>query len=344
MKQYIIAIGFVVVSLQGCSEAEKSAIEETSRPVKYLSVLIGDHDNYRSFPAVVESGDKAVLAFRVSGKLANIFVRPGEDVKQGQKLASLEQDQFLLQLEQARANYELASVQFKRDKKLFKTNVISELNYDTSKAKLNQAKAALEKQQSNLNYSSLMAPYSGTLSLLLNENHEYVMAKQAVMHIQSDGVLNMTFQLPEQLVSSLQDQVELETLVIFDTLPDQVYPAKFKEIDTEANQNTSSYEVTLYLERPKEHNILPGMSGTVKIKLPLNQNPSIPTQAIVREEQKTYLWAIDSNNMAHKTEVMLDSNNRILSGLASGDNIAISGVESLSEDQRVRPWIKERGL
>lgn len=343
MKKSIIPI-CLIAALQGCSEVEVVEREIGPRPVKYLSVLIGDQDNYRTFPGVVESGDKAVLAFRVSGKLANIYARPGEKVAKGQKLARLEQDQFILQLEQAKANYELASVQFKRDAKLFKTNVISELDYDTSKSKLNQAKAALEKQQSNLSYSTLSAPYSGTLSLLLNENHEYVMAKQAVMNIQSAGVLNMAFELPEQMISSIQNGEGVTTSVVFDTFPDDVYIAKFKEIDTEANQSTSSYKVTLYLDRPEGRNILPGMSGTVRVKLPENQVMAIPENAIIRDAENTYVWVIDSKHRVHKTAVTLDSGNRILSGLTTGDQIAVSGVNSLTEGQMVRAWVKERGL
>lgn len=343
MKKKVIAISFIAL-LSACGQREPKEIEPESRPVKFYSVHVGTQDNYRSFPAVVEPGDKAVLAFRVSGKIASISARPGETVTKGQQLAQLEQDRFLLQVEQAQAQYELTLVQFKRDKKLFKKNVVSELDFDTAEAKLNQAKAALDKEKTNLDYSTLVAPYSGKLSLLLNENHEYVEAKQTVMNIQSADFLNIVFQLPDQLVPSLHKSNDIRTVVMFDTFPDDVFPAQFKEIDTEANSTSSSYKVTLFIEKPKNKNILPGMSGVVKIKLPTNQDVGIPEQAIIREGDKTFIWYIDNDNTTHKKSVELDSKNQVISGLESGDNIAITGISQLVENQKVRSWVKERGL
>ncbi len=344
MKCIFVAAFMMWVPLSGCSEKEVEIPEPESRPVKLLSVVVGDKESYRTFPGIVEAGDKAVLAFRVSGQLASVDVRPGEQVTQGQKLASLNDDEFKLQVEQARANYELALVQFKRDAKLRKTNVVSELAYDKSKSKLNQAKATLSKQRSNLSYATLVAPYDGTLSLLLSENYEYVSAKQPVMHIQRAGLINVTFQLPEQLLARFQGDTNHQPSVIFDTIPGEVYPAQFKEIDTEANPTTSSYKVTLFMERPEGKNILPGMAGAVRITLPKDGFGAIPPRAIMQESGANFVWYIDDAGLAYKRQVELDDKNRVLKGLNDGDNIAISGVNELREGQKVRAWVKERGL
>lgn len=344
MKGIFAAAFVIALPLSGCSEKKIEIPEPDSRPVKLMAVVVGDKESYRTFPCTVEAGDKAVLAFRVSGPLSSVDVRPGEQVTQGQKLASLNEDEFLLQVEQARANYELAIVQFKRDAKLRKTNVVSELAYDKSKSKLNQAKATLSKQQSNLSYATLVAPYDGTLSLLLSENYEYVMAKQPVMHIQRAGLINVTFQLPEQLLSRFQGGYDHQPNVIFDTIPGEIYPAQFKEIDTEANPTTSSYKVTLFMERPEGKNILPGMAGAVRITLPKDGFGGIPQRAIIRESGADFVWYIDEAGLAYKRQVELDDKNRVLKGLNDGDKIAISGVNELWEGQKVRAWVKERGL
>ncbi|GAL05109.1 probable Co/Zn/Cd efflux system membrane fusion protein [Photobacterium aphoticum] len=172
--------------------------------------------------AVVEAGDKAVLAFRVSGQLDKVVVDPGDNVKRGQTLAHLNTDQLRLLVEQAQANYELANVQYKRDRELLKTNVVSELDFDRSKAERNQAKAELEKAQANLKYATLIAPYDGTLSLSLIENYEYVTAKQPVMHIQSAGLINVTFQLPDQLLTRFQHSTGFDIKPVFRLTPSPI--------------------------------------------------------------------------------------------------------------------------
>lgn len=178
MGRALLATVITGLLLSGCGEKKVEIPEPESRPVKLQVVSVGENETFRTFPAIVEAGDKAVLAFRVSGQIISLDVNPGTNVKRGQKLASLNPDELTLLVEQAQANYELAYVQFKRDEELRKTNVVSELDYDTSKAALNQAQAALSKQKSNLGYATLVAPYDGTLSLSLIENYEYIMAKE----------------------------------------------------------------------------------------------------------------------------------------------------------------------
>ncbi|SQD77029.1 efflux RND transporter periplasmic adaptor subunit [Moritella yayanosii] len=344
MKGIIATTVVAGLLLSGCSEKQVVIPEPDSRPVKLQTVDVGIKDTFRTFPGIVEADDKAVLGFRVSGVLSSMDVRPGENVVKGQTLASLNQDEFLLQVEQAQANYELASVQFKRDAKLRKTNVVSELAYDISKAKRNQAQATLSKQESNLGYATLVAPYDGTLSLSLKENYEYVMAKEPVVHIQRAGIINVTFQLPEQLLARFNNEYSRRPTVIFDTLPGEEFPAQFKEIDIEANPTNSSYKVTLFMDRPEGKNILPGMAGAVRIALPKGSAGAISSQALMRKGDSIFVWQVDDQGIVHKREIELDEKGRVTKGLNDGDNIAISGVSELREGQKVRSWVKERGL
>ncbi|WP_318522091.1 efflux RND transporter periplasmic adaptor subunit [Photobacterium leiognathi] len=343
-RQVYIAV-LACVALLGCKEDKATVKEPESRPVKLQSVSVGDNESLRSFPAIVEAGDKAVLAFRVSGQLNNVQAHPGEFVRKGQTLATLNPDELSLLVKQAQAQYDLANVQFKRNSQLRKTNVVSELDYDASKANLKQAKAALDKAKSNLSYAKLIAPYDGHLSLSMIENFEYVAAKQPVMHIQSAKLINMTFQLPDYLLARFQGHAEeINPTVAFDALANQTFPAQFKEIDTEPDSKTSSYKVTLSMARPEGSNIMPGMSGSVTIVLPHGNAGAIPTRAVITEGDKHFVWRVNDKQQVERVEVTLDKNNRVISGLNDGDVIATSGVSELQAGQKVRSWIKERGL
>lgn len=346
MGRILFATALLALAVQGCSDKDEAVSEPDSRPVKLQSVAVGEAETYRTFPAVVEAGDKAVLTFRVSGQLNRVNVNPGDMVKRGQALAHLKTDELELLVAQAQANYQLALVQFRRDRELLKTNAVSELDYDRSQANLNQAKAELDKARTNLKYATLSAPYDGTLSLSLVENYEYVAAKQPVMHIQSAGLINVTFQLPDQLLSRIKSQGDFDPnpTVNFDTISDKQFSAHFKEIDTEADDNTSSYKVTLYMERPEGYNLLPGMAGHVRIALPRGTAGAIPQRAIVKEGEQSFVWKVDADGVVSKVAVQLDSQNRVIDGLNDGDQIATSGVAELKDGDKVRAWVKERGL
>ncbi|MDO6706630.1 efflux RND transporter periplasmic adaptor subunit [Photobacterium sp. 1_MG-2023] len=344
MRFTVLALCLSAVMLTGCGEKTKTVPEPASRPVKLMAVEVGESQSYRTFPAQVQAGDKAVLAFRVSGMLESVAVLDGQEVKKGQRLAQLKTDEFKLLVEQAKANYRLANVQYQRNRELLKTNVVSELDFDQSKAARNQAKAELDKQEANLRYATLLAPYNGTVSISMVNNFEYVSAKQPVMHIQSEGLLSITFQLPQQLLSRLRAGDDRMARVIFDTLPDEEFEARLKEIDTEADTKTSSFQITLTMEKPVGQNLLPGMAAQVRIALPHTGAGALPERAVMHEAGKTYVWQVAENGAVSKVEVELNDSFRVIRGLEDGAMIATSGVAELKEGQVVREWVKERGL
>ncbi|WP_413110388.1 efflux RND transporter periplasmic adaptor subunit [Thaumasiovibrio sp. DFM-14] len=345
MIKSVAMFGAVAVLLWGCKEPLPPVAEPGSRPVKTLTISNANQAVMRSFPATLEAGDKAVLAFRVAGVVAELNVRAGMHVEKNVLLAALNDDELTQLARQAKANYDLTNVQFQRDKQLLKTNVISELQYDTSKANRNEAKAALDQANSNLRDSKIMAPYSGNISLMFVENYEYVSAKQAIMHIQSEDLINVVYQLPETLLSRFNAEGgDIFAQVEIDTFPGERFSATFKEIDTEVTSSTSSYKVTMVMEKPQDKNILPGMSGNILIQLPRTTNTLIPRSALIEDGGDLAVWRLGDDQRIEKVLITLDQGGRIKTGLDDGDVIVTSGVEQLTQGASVYPWVKERGI
>ena len=156
-------------------------------------------------------------------------------------------------------------------------------------------------------------------------------------------IINVTFQLPEQLLTRFNNEYSRNPTVIFDTIPGEAFPAQFKEIDTEANATNSSYKVTLYMDRPEGKNILPGMAGSVRIALPKGSVGSISPQALMKKADSYFVWQVDDQGFVRKREIELDEHRRVKKGLNDGDNVSIWGVTQLREGQQMRPWVKDRG-
>ncbi|NMU19107.1 efflux RND transporter periplasmic adaptor subunit, partial [Vibrio parahaemolyticus] len=157
----------------------------------------------------------AVLTFRVPGLLQTIEVNEGQVVSKGDVLASLNPDEYSLLEQQARANFLLADVQYKRYQKLRKDQVVSEQDFDEAKANHNSAKAQWNQAKANLRYTKLVAPYDGTISYIPAENHEYVAAKEGVMNIQSNQLLKVIFQIPDYLLNRYTQGSDVSARMIF---------------------------------------------------------------------------------------------------------------------------------
>ncbi|KAB0303357.1 efflux RND transporter periplasmic adaptor subunit [Vibrio fortis] len=333
-----------LAGLSGCGKELPPVPEPESRPAKLFTVSVGNNTFKRDFPATTEAGDKAVLAFRVPGLLQSIEVTAGQVVTKGDTLAILNPDEYQLLEKQARANYLLADVQFERAKKLRKDRVVSEQDYDQAKANHNSARAVLDQAKANLRYTNLVAPYDGTISIIPAENHEYVAAKEGIMNIQTNQIMKVVFLLPDQLITRYSAGFETESKMVFDAFPDYSYPLTFQEVDTEADPKTGSYKVTMVMERPTDIGILPGMSGNVFLSSNLSAATKIPTAAMITENGDTYVWRVNNDGIVEKVAIVTDEKRHIVSGLNDGDRIVTSGVNELKSGEKVREWIKERGL
>ncbi|MUI53327.1 efflux RND transporter periplasmic adaptor subunit [Aliivibrio fischeri] len=342
-KKTAIAAVLGSVLLAGCDSKEPSIAEPDSRPAKILTVSVGDHETSRLFPAKAEAGDKAVLAFRVPGQLNTLNVHAGQSVSKGELLATINPDEYRLIQKQAQAQYRLIDVQYQRIKKLRKDKVVSEQDYDTAVANRKTAKASLDQASANLSYTKLAAPYDGTISLLPTENFEYVNAKQSIMHIQTNDILYVVFQLPDYLLQRFSF-TDVSATVSFDSFPNSTFPLEFEEIDTEADRKTSSYTVKMSMPRPKDLGILPGMSGQVKVTIPKGGSEKLPLSAIDQDGDTTYVWRVKEDGIVEKVAVELNEKRQVVSGIEDSEQIVSSGIAGLEEGMKVRKWVKERGL
>lgn len=344
MHKAILLLFGALLGLSGCGRDLPPVPEPDSRPAKLFRVSVGNTQFERSFPATSDAGDKAVLAFRVPGQLQTIDVLAGQPVEKGALLATLNPDEYTLLEQQAKANFKLADVQYQRMKKLRVDKVVSEQDFDQSKANHNSAKALLEQAQANLRYTRLIAPYKGTISIIPAKTNEFIDAKQGVMNIQTNEVLKVVFQISDKLLNRFANGNQVSVTMVFDAFPERSFPLMFQEVDTEADSTTGSYKVTMVMDRPKDIGILPGMSGSVTAIAARGNATRIPQDAIFEEQGETCVWRVSDEGIVEKVQVTLNEKRQVLSGLTDGDQIVTSGVSQIEAGIKVREWIKERGL
>ncbi|NRQ41567.1 efflux RND transporter periplasmic adaptor subunit [Rheinheimera sp. YQF-2] len=346
--------------LSGCSGPESQTAETLIRPVKLHTVGAESAAAVRQFPAVVEPTERANLTFRVSGKLVQLIARPGQMVQKGDLLARLDDTDFKLKLDQARARFELAQTQFTRAEQLVAQKLVSQAVFDESKAQLQVAQADLSTAETALSYTRLEAPFAGNISRLLVENHENVAAQQAIMELQVRDQVDVVIQVPEDVISNVRKDFDYQPEVVFDSHPLQRYRARIREWDTRADPATNSFKVVFTMPTPEEFNVLSGMTANViaevsKINAAYVDALFIPATAIFMPNdtalaaQQSYVWVYNADSgVVSKRAVTVSSltsaGAAVTAGLTAGEQVVSAGVQQLQEGQQVRPWVRERGL
>ena len=93
------------------------------RPVKTFVISGGHSDLVRSFPGRIEASKRAELGFRIPGTVAEIPVKEGEGVIEGQVLARLDPTDYEIVLRDRQATYDNADRNFRRASELVSARI-----------------------------------------------------------------------------------------------------------------------------------------------------------------------------------------------------------------------------
>ena len=337
----------LITGLAACTEQ----VEEVATIRLVRALKVGDVKQLkgRIFPGRAKAVDEINLAFDVRGKLNKRPVNVGDNITEGQLIASLDPRDFRSDVEEKRAAYQNARANFKRAKELIEKDFISRVEYDRLNAATRMTRAELDRAVKALSDSELKAPFSGYISELFVENFQAVQAKQKIARLVNIAQIEMIINIPESMISLVPYAENIK--IIFDTFPDREIPALVKEVGTEASATTRTYPVTLIIEQPEGIKILPGMAGNVSTKMAedtpqrtiQNKGIQLPVSAIYSpaDDKKSYVWLINEQSGAVHRQVvtlgkMTSTGVVITDGLKPGNWVATAGVHYLREGQKVK--------
>jgi len=320
---------------------------EIIRPIAAIKVGESQKVSGRQFPGKAKATQEANLAFDVSGKLIERPVDIGSVVKKGDVIAKLNPIDFQAKVKSTKAELKKAKLNFTRGKKLIKDGFISQREYDRLEAAVDVAEADVAVANKGLADSVMKAPFDGRIANTYVENFQAVLAKKAVVRLLDTTQIEMVVQVPENLISKVSYMEDIK--VTYDTFPDVTLAATIKEVSNEASQTTRTYPVTLLMSQRDDVEILPGMAGnaTGTLVMPgssedLEQLVS-PVDAVFTPdtEKQDHVWVINEQSgvvqlRKIETSYLTKYGIQVTSGLQAGEWIAIAGVHTLREGQKVR--------
>ncbi|WP_243544703.1 efflux RND transporter periplasmic adaptor subunit [Pseudodesulfovibrio tunisiensis] len=349
----------VALLLAGCKEEVKKA--DPIRPVRVFTVSGQSGPEQRTFPGKVRATREVALAFRVAGQIEKFDVREGDFVKKGQILAMLDQRDYQAavadleaKLQGLRSVLNEAKLNYERNKALLESDTIAQAAFDaaqstfeTSRANVRSLEQELRRARLNLQYTSLEAPYSGTIAVKYVDNHEYVQAKEAIVQLEDIASLDIEIDVPEAVwirAFSGEGTGFVNAEARFESYPGQAFPLKIKEFQTKANPETQTYQVTLSMANPETLSIHPGMTAQVSGDLPGADGAhlvSIPVSSVQGEPgDGMYVWVLGADNTVTRRKVNVGRIVRdeflVDQGVKPGDTIVSCGVSYLSEGQKVK--------
>lgn len=333
----------------GCGkEAAPVAAPEAARPVKLLTLSAETQGDSLRFPSLIRARDAVQMAFDVPGRLVDLPVVEGAPVAAGTVLARLDDGEYAVRLEAARAALQLAEVDLERTAQLVAAAALSQAQLDTKRAALAVAQADFDSAQRSLDETRLIAPFDGVVSRRLTQNFTTVQAKQPIVQFQALGSLEAVIDVPQGLVlDGRRGDQPVPAVLLFASHPDLPLPVRLQSASLEADPQTQTYEIAFAIEDKRGLTVLPGMTATLEIQRPgsvVGQVFRLPPLAVQSELGETRVWVYDptSGEVASRA-VTLGSMHadgiEVLSGLQPGEQVVVAGVQHLREGMAVLPFV-----
>lgn len=345
--------------LAACGDEENREIKkEIVHPVKLVTIDSQDTSYTVSFPATLSASQEAELSFRIGGQLMQLVSKEGAPVEKGDVVAALDNRDAKNALATAQSNYDLAKIAYDRTAKLYKKKLTSKSEFDTAKANLTSTQAALSTAKDQLEYTRLIAPFSGQIAKINTDNHQMVQAGQSIVSLQSVKTLDVKVQVPENILLFFSEEkvkTNLKSAVVKFAKTNRTYPAIFKEFATKVTPGTQAYDVTFSMQQPDDLNVFGGMSAKLLISGVDKPNYEVvaivPLTAVVNDDTtgENFVWIYDAQaGVISKRVIELGqarkSGVEVLSGVMPGEEIVAVGAKYLNKDAKVRPIQWERGI
>ena len=243
-----------------------------------------------SAPANIISLNKSILSAEISGRVTNINAEAGDNVKKSNKLLSIDCSSYQLAKKQAiaalnvaKAQFNFATKQYKRNKLLVAKGTISrdlfekaESNYLITVADIELKKAAIETANLAISRCNIFAPFSGQIIKRIIQKGQFVTTGSPLFEIIESNRIEVKTALSPNEVNEINNSLNLNFVAngIEAT-------AKIRSIIAYIDEASRTQEVRLTL--PSSSAFPAGLSGRLVWN---SKEKKIPAEYIIRRASK----------------------------------------------------------
>ena len=330
-------------------------------PVVVATATKGDLPVFLNGLGNVTAFNTVTVRSRVDGQIVKINFVEGQNVTAGQALVEIDPRPFQVQLEQAegqlakdQAQLRDVQVDYERFKLLFQEGVIPKQQLDTQQAQVGTFEGAIKADNAMIDnaklqimYSHITAPISGRVGLRLVDMGNMVHATD------SNGLLVITqlqpiatlFSLPQDQLPQVMARMKKGAAIVVEAYDrdntTKLATGKLLTIDNQIDTTTGTYKLKAVFDNTKNE-LFPNQFVNVHLLVDTKKNVVlVPTTAILRGPQGTYVFAVGTDNKVKIHIVTLTEANGNITGISSGlnpgDVVVTDGQDKLQDGSKVEP-------
>ncbi len=283
--------------------------------------------------AVVEPLAWAAIAPIMTGRIMEVNVEEGDQVKIGDILARLDDSDLRAQLDESRALETYHAAEFERAEKLIKTGALSEDKYEQRKSSLIQTRARSSMLEQQIQQLAMASPMNGTVLWRDVELGEVKEGGKPLFWVGQPLPLRLEAEVDEEDIPKIKSGQTV--LITADAFPGEVMQGILHWVSPKGDPVNKSYRV--YVTLPEDTKLMIGM--TVETNTVVQEKEGallIPLNAL---SEDGYVWRAESGTgrklmvrrQTVKAGIRGENKVEILEGLKEGDQVVLPPFDGLSD-------------
>jgi len=362
---YLLLVTVLVLSLiaAGCGKKEE-VVEETEITVDIAKAEKRDIAKSASYSGIVRGENEVYIMPKVMARVTAIYVKPGDQVREGQTLLVLDSSDYEAAVKQAeaalaqaeaakRANdvqKETALANYERMKKLHEAGAVSDQQMEQARsqyealaaggaeAAVEQARAGLLQAQTQLNHCIIKSPISGVVGSINLSLGDTASPQSPAAVVTETSRLEIEVLVSESEVSYIEAGREVD--VFIDAVQDEPFKGRVKSVATVPDPVKRSYVVEVMLDNP-DGSIRSGMFAEVSIAtISKDDALCVPRSAVIPKGGRDVVYTVDKESRAREKEVTAGIENssyiEIVKGVKEGEKVITRGNTLVNDGTRVR--------
>ncbi len=306
-------------------------------PVAVSIVEQGDISSAVTFNTSVASEQSLDIHAETEGIIASIEVEEGDTVKAGDPLLKLVSDDFRIQKEETKANFDKLDREYTRAQEMRREDLISIQEYETKRYEYEQARLQYERDSLRYERTVVRSPIDGIVSQRFVQEGARITSALALFHVVNMDELIARVFIPEKLLDSVK--VGQPVVIEAGSLPGKKWDGLVKRISPAVDIETGTFKVTLAIKRG-EATLPTGLFISARILTDTHSDvPLLPKQAIIYESDAQYVYVVEDEkaNKRRITPGLIDDTYvEALSAIEPGDVVIVQGQIGLKDEALVK--------
>lgn len=350
-----IALGILLL-FSSCGDdksARQAQMAQQAPTLPVVAIPTKTVTAYTTYPTSIEGIVNSQVQAKISGYITDVLVDEGQKVKKGQTLFRLETQTLNQDAAAAKANVNAAQVEVDKLKPLVDKNIISNVQLETAKAKLQQAKSGYNSIAANIDYGNIKSPLDGYVgSINLRKGALVSPSSQIPMTTVADiSKVYAYFSMNEKeyldfiqnaegktIEEKIKKMPKVRLLLANGSLYEE--EGTIETINSQVNANTGSISFRAVFDNPSRI-LTNGNSGKIQIPKVFTDALVVPQESTFEQQGSVYVYKVGQDSTATSTKIGIaaevDNLYVVNAGLDKGEKIVAKGANKLRGNTKIKP-------